>query len=179
MTLTATDEATVNVANVEPTATFVSPPSALAGFPFTLSLTGASDPSAADTAAGFQYAFDCGGGYTAFGSASTATCTPTETGALGVGGKIRDKDGGVTEYRATVAVGVTFQSLCDLVREYTDDSQTQDKLCHQLELAANAPNEAAREAHLKNFRKEVDKALADGDLSATEAETLKRLSTRL
>ena len=150
-----------------------------AGFPFALSLTGASDPSAADRAAGFQYAFDCGNGYGAFGTSSTATCTPTGTGALGVGGKIRDKDGGVSEYRATVNVSVTFGSLCDLVHEYTSDAKTQDKLCAYLNLAAGAPNEAAKQAHLRNFRTEVDKALADGHLSAAEAETLKRLSTRL
>jgi hypothetical protein len=46
-------------------------------------------------------------------------------------------------------------------------------------LAASAPTEAARQAHLRNFRNEVDKALADGHLSAEEAETLKRLSTGL
>jgi predicted extracellular nuclease len=178
-TSTVVAQATVNVANVAPTATFSAPTSVLAGFPFTLSLSGASDPSAADTAAGFRYAFDCGSGYGAFGTSSTATCTPTSTGMLGVGGRIRDKDGDVSEYRATVSVVVTFGSLCDLVHEYTSDAKTQDKLCMYLELAAGAQNEAAKQSHLRNFRNEVDKARADGHLSATEAETLKRLSTRL
>ena len=178
-TATTVDEATVNISNVPPTAMFSAPAATFAGFPFALSLTGASDPSAADRAAGFQYAFDCGNGYGAFGTSSTATCTPTSTGALGVGGKIRDKDGGVSEYRATVNVSVTFRSLCDLVHEYTSDTKTQDKLCGHLDLAAGAPSEAAKQAHLRNFRNEVDKALADGHLSAAEAETLKRLSTRL
>ncbi len=176
---TTVDEATVNISNVDPTATLSAPTSAFAGFPFTLSLTGASDPSAADTAAGFRYAFDCGSGYGSFGTSSTATCTSTSIGPLGVGGKIRDKDGGVSEYRATVNVSVTFGSLCDLVHEYTSDAKTQDKLCAYLDLAAGAPNEAAKQAHLRNFRTEVDKALADGHLSAAEAETLKRLSIRL
>ena len=176
---TTVDEATVNISNVDPTATLSAPTGAFAGFPFTLSLTGASDPSAADTAAGFRYAFDCGSGYGSFGTSSTATCTSTSIGPLGVGGKIRDKDGGVSEYRATVNVSVTFGSLCDLVHEYTSDAKTQDKLCAYLDLAAGAPNEAAKQAHLRNFRTEVDKALADGHLSAAEAETLKRLSIRL
>jgi flagellar motility protein MotE (MotC chaperone) len=48
-----------------------------------------------------------------------------------------------------------------------------------LELAAEAQKEAAKQAQLRKFRTEVDKALADGHLSADEAETLKRLSTRL
>jgi predicted extracellular nuclease len=176
---TTVDAATVNVSNVAPTATFSAPAGARAGFPFTLSLNSPSDPSAADRAAGFLYAFDCGNGYGAFGTSSTATCTPTSTGSLGVGGKIRDKDGDVSEYRATVTVTVTFSSLCDLVHEYTSDAKTQEKLCAHLDLAAGAPNEAAKQAHLRNFRTEVDKALADGHLSADEAETLKRLSTGL
>jgi predicted extracellular nuclease len=176
---TTFDEATVDISNVAPTATFSAPAEAFAGFPITLSLTGASDPSAADTVAGFRYAFDCGDGYGEFGTSSTAACTPTETGALGVGGMIRDKDGGVNEYRATVVVVATFGSLCDLVHEYTSDAKTQEKLCTYLDLAASAPNESAKQAHLRNFRTEVDKALADGHLSAEEAETLKRLSRRL
>jgi predicted extracellular nuclease len=176
---TAVDVATVNVSNVAPTATFSAPAQASAGFSFTLALTGASDPSAADTAAGFTYAFDCGNGYGAFATSSTATCTPTSIGTLGVGGRIRDKDGDVSEYSATVTVTVTFASLCDLVHEYTSDAKTQEKLCTYLDLAAGARNEAAKQAQLRSFRNEVDKALADGHLSAAEAETLKRLSTRL
>ncbi|MDF2731999.1 MAG: endonuclease/exonuclease/phosphatase family [Desertimonas sp.] len=176
---TTVDEATVNVSNVAPTATFSAPAETRAGFPFTLSLTGASDPSAADTAGGFQYAFDCGNGYGAFGTSSTATCTPLGTGALSVGGRIRDKDGSVSEYRATVTVSVTFASLCDLVHEYTSDAKTQERLCMYLDLAAGAQNQAVKQSHLRNFRNEVDKALADGHLSADEAETVKRLSTRL
>ena len=83
----------------------------------------------------------------------------------------------MSEYRATVAVSVTFASLCDLVHEYTSDAKTQEKLCMYLELAAGAQKEAAKQSHLRNFRSEVDKALADGHLSADEAETLKLLST--
>jgi len=176
---TTVDEATVNISNVAPTATFTAPAGARAGFPFTLSLTSPSDPSSADTAAGFEYAFDCGNGYGVFGTSTTATCTPTDTGTLIVGGKIRDKDLGVSEYPAMVTVTVTFASLCDLVHEYTSDAKTQEKLCMYLDLAAGAQKEAAKQAQLRTFRNEVDKALADGHLAADEAETLKRLSTRL
>ena len=178
-TSSATDTATVNISNADPTATFDAPESATAGFPFTLSLTSPSDPSAADTAAGFQYAFDCGSGYGIFSAEASASCTPTGAGPLGVGGKIRDKDGGISEYRDTVAVTVTAGSLCDLVAAYTNDQKTIEKLCNHLGLAELAPTQAARQSHLRNFRNEVDKAEAEGHLSAAEAATLKNLSTRL
>src|SRR5262249_6493902 len=53
---------------------------------------------------GLQYAFDFGSGYGAWGSSSGANFTTTDNGPLAVKGKVRDKDGGVTEYTATVQV---------------------------------------------------------------------------
>ena len=64
------------VTNVAPTATFNAPASAFAGFPFTLSLTNATDAAPADRP-GLMFAFDCGSGYGAFSASSTATC-PTD-----------------------------------------------------------------------------------------------------
>ena len=61
---------------------------------------GASDPSTADTSAGFTYAFDCGSGYGAFGPSNTATCSTSTTGTRTVHAKIRDKDGDAHEYTA-------------------------------------------------------------------------------
>jgi hypothetical protein len=55
-----------------------------------------------------------------------------------VGGKIQDKDGGVTEYRATVHVGVTFESLCALTRTYATRPGIGDSLCAKLDSAAAA-----------------------------------------
>ena len=57
-----------------------------------------------DTAAGFAYAFDCGDGYSAFGASSSAICPTDDNGTRSVGGKVRDKDGAVTEYTASVEV---------------------------------------------------------------------------
>jgi predicted extracellular nuclease len=174
--LTDTDTATVNVTNVAPTATFSAPGSTFAGSAFTLALTNPHDPSAADTSAGFQYAFDCGSGYGAFGSSSTASCPTTDTGSLSVGAMIRDKDGGVTESRDTVAVVVTFSSLCDLVNAYTTDAQTISQLCQRLDQAEKATNPTAKNAHLATFRDLVDKSAV---FTRAQAETLKRLSLRL
>jgi predicted extracellular nuclease len=132
--LSAVDEATVNVENVAPTATFVAPPTALAGAPFALALTNPHDPSSTDTAAGFTYAFDCGNGYGAFTSSSSTVCSTTATGPRNVGGKIRDKDGGTTEYRATVQIQVTAASLCTLTRLYVQKNDgLANSFCVKLE----------------------------------------------
>jgi hypothetical protein len=100
---TTTFALTVN--NVAPTATFNAPTSVGNSSTFTLSLTSPSDPSSVDTAAGFTYAFDGGSGYGSFSSSNSASFTaPVSVGSFTVKGKIRDKDGGVTEYTQSVAV---------------------------------------------------------------------------
>jgi predicted extracellular nuclease len=176
----ATDQASVAITNVAPTATFSAPATTLAGFPFTIALTGASDPSAADTTAGFTYSFDCGdgSGYGAFGSASSASCATADTTTRTVAGKIRDKDGGVTEYQATVRVVVTFDSLCALVRTYSSDPSVADTLCAKLADAANASTATARAGHLNAFRNQVD-AKTGKAFTPEQAAVLKLLSTEL
>jgi hypothetical protein len=98
--------ATVSVANVAPSATFSAPTEANQGVAFTLSLTSVVDPSTADVAAGFTYAFDCGEG-SGFGAATSTpstSCTPAQLGARVVRGRVTDKDGGVTTYTANMTV---------------------------------------------------------------------------
>ena len=180
--LTATAQATVDVKNVAPTAQFASETPALAGLPFDLSLTGPKDPSAADTAAGFMYAFDCGGGFGSFGPEATVACTSTSVGTLSVGGKIRDKDGGVSEYRAQVQVTVTYASLCELVGAYSSDPQATDVLCGKLEQARTAPNGDTRAGMLGAFRNQVDAKTGTEPgkaFTADEGATLIRLSLSL
>ena len=181
---TTTDQATVNIANVAPTATFVAPASAAAGSPFTISLTDPSDPSSADTAAGFQYAFDCGdgSGYGAFGLAPSTSCATTGVGNRTVRGQIRDKDGGTTEYTATVTLGVTFDGLCALTREYSSKPAVAHALCAILEVAENARSPHARQIALVAYRALV--AVSSGNRShhaftPAEGETLIRLSRSL
>ncbi len=102
----ATGSTTVAVSNVAPTATFHAPAAADEGSSFELSLTDPSDPSAADTTAGFTYAFDCGdgGGYGPFGASNTASCPTSDDDVRTVMGKVRDKDGGQTAYSAQVVI---------------------------------------------------------------------------
>jgi len=173
--LTATDTTTVTIANVAPVATFTAPATSPAGFPFTLSLTNASDPSAADTGAGLEYAFDCGNGYGAFGADASASCPTTEVGVPSVGAKVRDKDGGVSEYRGTVSVFVSFSSLCDLVRAYSTDPKVADDLCAKLDQAAAAPSTRALEGLLGAFAGQVD-AKTDKGLTPAQAAELKFLA---
>jgi hypothetical protein len=102
----ATATTSVTILNAAPTATFTAPASVTAGSPIPLSFIGASDPSAADAAAGFGYAFDCGvgAGFGPFGPSGVATCPTTSAGTRAVRGRVRDKDGGVSEYAASVTV---------------------------------------------------------------------------
>ena len=183
-TTSTQDEATVTIANVAPTATFVAPSTSFAGFPFTLSLAGATDPSAADTAAGFEFAFDCGdgAGYGPFGATSTASCPTSDVGARTVRGQVRDKDGGVTEYTGSVAVIVTFDSLCDLTQEYSSKPVVANALCALLERAEQTTNPTVREVLLIAYRILV--AVSTGTRSShaftpTEGATLTRLSRAL
>ena len=95
----------VVVNNVAPTATFNTPPGAVnEGASFNLSLTGATDVSSVDQTAGFNYAFDCGTGYGAFGPSSTVSCTAYDNPGVTVKGKVQDKDGGETEYTGSVTI---------------------------------------------------------------------------
>jgi PKD domain len=176
--LSTVSDAIVTVTNVAPDATFGAPTSADAGVPFMLSLSAPGDPSTADTDAGFTYAFDCGDGYGWFGTDSSRLCPATDVGTLSVGAEIRDKDGDITQYRASVDVTVTFDGLCDLVRAYSTDPKLANGLCNKLDDAANAPTATAKAGALGAFRNMVDAKVGKG-LTAAQAAELKLLSTRL
>jgi predicted extracellular nuclease len=100
--LTAVASATVTVKNVAPTATFNAPASVDEGNDILLSLTNPVDVPA--DLGNLQYAFDCGSGYGAFDASNTASCPTVDNGTRKVGGKVMDKDGGVSKYTATVTI---------------------------------------------------------------------------
>jgi predicted extracellular nuclease len=109
--LTAVAQATVDVSNVAPTITSLtaSPTNGLTGENVTF--TGAAtDPSSADTAAGFAWAFDTGSGFGGFGAnpfvTSVAAC-----GTYTVSAEARDKDGGVSAPFSAAAVHVYEGSI--------------------------------------------------------------------
>ncbi len=92
----------VTAVNDAPSATFNIPTtSILVGTSFSVSLTNPVDP---DTASGFTYAFDVGGGYGAFGSANSVGLVRSVVGPIIVRAKINDTQGGITEYTGTVNI---------------------------------------------------------------------------
>jgi predicted extracellular nuclease len=100
--LTAVASTTVTIINIPPTATFNTPASVDEGSDILLSLTNPVDVPA--DLGSLQYAFDCGSGYEAFSASNTASCPTVDNGTRNVGGKVMDKDGGVSEYTATVTI---------------------------------------------------------------------------
>jgi uncharacterized protein len=164
---TATSSTVVEVKNVAPSAVFTAPASVNAPGPIVLALTGASDPSAADTAAGFQYAFDCGEGFGAWSADATASCPTTDVGTLTVRGAIRDRDGGVTTYGATVSVSVTVDSLCATVQGWAKNAGEANSLCVKLQ-----------HGQIEAFDNEVD-AQTEKSFTTAQAAILKGLAARL
>jgi hypothetical protein len=105
--LEATSDATVEIRNVAPTAAFAAaPPKLIVGGSVVLSFSNESDPSTADVAAGFTYSYDCNGDGTFEGSGSSAsfTCAYAGAGTFAAQGRIEDKDGGSSQYAASVEV---------------------------------------------------------------------------
>ena len=154
---TAVAVANVTVDNVAPSALFHAPSQAAGAFQ--LSLSDPFDPSLPDTAAGFTYAFDCGSGYGAYGDAAAVSC-PAGSAALNVGGRVRDKDGGVSEYRATVSAESvqstpTFNGLCALTRTLSHKPRVARSLCRTLAKAARAKSANERRRQLRTYRAEV------------------------
>ena len=102
---TVTDNADLTVTNVAPTATINAPSPVNSGASFTVQLNGGTDLGTNDIPA-LQYAFDCGdgGGFNAFDVATSRSCTASQPNSQTVKGRIRDQDGGETEYSTTVSV---------------------------------------------------------------------------
>ena len=146
------------------------------------SITGATDPSAADTAAGFTYAFDCGNGLRRLRARVVALLPGLKTVVeRSVGGKIRDKDGGVTEYRGPSRPRHVRQPLRRCRAATRRRQKLADDLCHQLELAEEAigaRHAGGRAEHLDQFAKILDKR-GGGRPHDEEITTLLRLVAEL
>ena len=107
----ASDATTISILNVPPTATLTAPASAAEGTTAAVSITGATDASAADVAAGLHYAIVCDGSSLAavtYASASTTaskTCPAVDGPSdIAVRARVIDKDGGFVELTKTIHV---------------------------------------------------------------------------
>jgi hypothetical protein len=105
--------ANVTVANVVPTATVSDDGPVVEGSDAHVTLTAPSDPSTADVAAGFRYAYDVDGDgnwdigdgtYANGTTAASATIPTTDSGTIAVKARIVDEDGGATDYTQNVTV---------------------------------------------------------------------------
>jgi hypothetical protein len=100
----------VTVTDVAPSATFSSGGQVERGKTGTVSFTGATDPSAADRAAGFKYSYDFDNDGTfdlSNVTAASATAPASALGTLGnhtIRGRITDKDGVARDYTTTINV---------------------------------------------------------------------------
>jgi hypothetical protein len=142
--------------------------SAVGGSTFTISISNAADASSVD-AAGLTFSFDCGDGhgFGPYGSAASATCTAAYEGTQAVGGRVRDKDGGVTTYTATVQSTVTVDSLVGLVTSLSKNGGEANSLSVKL-----------RHGQIDAFDHEVD-AQTGKAFTADQAALLERLAARL
>jgi hypothetical protein len=99
------------------------------GSPATVSFSGQSDPSNADTAAGFHYAYSCtnaslsGSTYAGSGTAASTSCTYSDNvgSPYTVRARIIDKDGGYTEYTTNVTVRNVTPSVTAAANQAADE----------------------------------------------------------
>ena len=117
---TATDEdgtygagntVSVSVINGDPTATLGNNGPVSEGSPVTVNFSGQSDPSSADTTAGFHYAYSCSNGNLSGATYANSTadgaskqCTFADNSSYTVKARILDKDGGYSERSTSVTV---------------------------------------------------------------------------
>jgi PKD repeat protein len=96
---------TAVIGNLPPTGKLVAPTSIGEGTPFTISATAFTD-APADLAAGFTVAFNCGGGFGAYGSATSIVCPARpDQGNVTVRMRVKDKDGAASEATREIPVG--------------------------------------------------------------------------
>jgi predicted extracellular nuclease len=171
--------ATVNVLNGPPVVTAPANQTATAGFAKSFSLGSFTDPYAEDGpwAVVVRWGDDSTTSFTrsSTGLLGTQSHTYTATGTFPVSVVVADKDGASGTATFQVTVGVTYTSLCNLSRAYSNDPSVADSLCSMLRQAEVATSPAVL---LDSFRKLVN-AQSGKALTADEAAILTQLSLDL
>lgn len=107
---TAQDSVTITVTNAAPTATFSNSGPIIPGGPATVAFTNVLDAGSADMSAGFRYCYDFNndGTFDVTDSTNSSANVPSSLlAALGtrvVRGRIKDKDGGSTDFTTTILI---------------------------------------------------------------------------
>jgi hypothetical protein len=183
--LTATDQATVNVLNVAPTASFSAAPETLVvGQSAVLAFSNPFDPGAADTVAGFRYSYDCTNDDTfelQNSSSVSFVCLYPAAGIFTARGRITDKDGGVTEYTAVITVLTPQQGAAALIAQVQAlipgslNGGQGNGLIAKLEAAIrqlDRGNVATAIHQLESFVNQVNAMISSGILSPEEGQPL-------
>jgi hypothetical protein len=107
----AVSMSSVSITNAAPSATFSAGPAVTLGSPSSVNFTSAADASSADIAAGLLYSFDFNNdgdfsdaGDNADSTTPSASFTFATAGSYTIHGRVADKDGGASDYTATVVV---------------------------------------------------------------------------
>ena len=181
---TSQDTMTVTVENVSPTASFeVSPSTIIQGESATLTFSDPVDPGTADTLVGFLYSYDCTNDGT-FEVVDTAApshvCDYPISGTYDAHGRINDKDGGFTDYVATITVQTPAEAIGTLittVESYNLPAGIENSLIVKLETAqqiltdGNPNNDHTAINSLQSFINAVE-AQRGGALTNEQADEL-------
>lgn len=182
----ATDQATINVLNVAPTASFTGTPGTIiAGQSATWAFSDPSDPSVADVTAGFTYSFDCtndGVFEVSDVTANSYACAYPASGTFAAKGRIKDKDGDFNDYTVRIFVQTpqaAAGSLIDQVQALVDagllNGGQGNSLISKLEAAKKQLDKNNRTPainELQAFINEVDADINSGKLTPAQGEPL-------
>jgi hypothetical protein len=107
--VSTSDPVTLAIVDTAPTATLSNNGPVDEGNPVTISFSNATDPSTADTAAGFHYSFatsaaDLASNYANATDGSSKPFTPGRSGTYTLYGRVFDKDDAYTDYQTAVTV---------------------------------------------------------------------------
>ena len=137
---------TLTIANVPPAVTLATTPSPVdEGGTFTLTAT--IKDSAADTAAGFTIAFDCGTGTFVASATPSTVCPAVDDPGVTARAQVTDKDGGTTI--ATLAVPI--RNVAPVVKLTAPAPGAVVFVGHSLSLGASFTDPGVRDTHTGSF----------------------------
>ena len=137
---------TLTIANVPPTVALTATPSpASEGGTFTLAAT--IKDSAADTAAGFAIAFDCGTGTFVPSPTPSTVCPAVDDPGVTARAQVTDKDGGTT----IASLAVPIRNVAPAVTITAPAANAVAFIGHAVSLAASFTDPGIRDTHTASF----------------------------